>query len=52
MIANCTGHAQELSLEGVDLSDAYFHVIDQERLLSWSPSVSAIHPNEVILIEW
>ena len=52
MISNLTGERQDLSIEGVDLSDAYFHVIDQERLLSWSPAVSAINPNEVILIEW
>ena len=52
MISNLTGSAQKLALDGVDLSDAYFHVIDQERLLSWSPAVSAINPNEVILIEW
>ena len=43
---------QELSVEGVDLSGAKYHVIDQERLLSWSPAVSEIKPNEVLLIEW
>ena len=52
MISNLTGVKQELSIEGVDLSHAKYHVIDQERLLSWSPAVNVIEPNEVLLVEW
>lgn len=52
MISNLTGKAQELCIEGVDLSCARYHVIDQERLLSWSPAVKEIENNQVLLIEW
>ena len=52
MISNLSGTTQELNIEGVDLSKAKYHVIDQERLLSWSPAVSAIENNMVLLIEW
>ncbi len=41
-----------MRLEGVELSDARFYVIDQERLLSWAPNANAIENNEVILIEF
>ena len=52
MISNLSGTTQELNIEGVDLAKAKYHVIDQERLLSWSPAVSAIENNMVLLIEW
>ena len=52
MISNLTGETQPLSIDGADLSHARYHVIDQERLLSWSPMVKEIHNNEVLLIEW
>ena len=52
LLSNLTGARQELNFEGADLSRAKYHVIDQERLLSWSPAVNSIDPNEVILIEW
>jgi len=52
LISNLTGKKQELNITGVDLSAARYHVIDNERLLSWSPSVKTIENNEVILIEW
>ncbi len=52
LISNLTGEAQTLSIDGVDLTDARFHVIDQERLLSWSPAVKALAPNDVVLVEW
>ena len=52
LISNLTGEKQELNVEGVDLSMAKFHVIDQERLLSWSPEVKTIENNAVVLIEW
>ena len=52
MLSNLTGERQALTVEGVDLSNARYHVIDQERLLSWSPAVSSIENNTVLLIEW
>ncbi len=52
MISNLSGEAQSLRLEGVELSDARFYVIDQERLLSWAPNANVIENNEVILIEF
>jgi hypothetical protein len=52
MISNLSGTTQELNIEGVDLSKAKYHVIDQERLLSWSPAVTSIENNMVLLIEW
>ncbi len=52
MISNLTSDIQELNIDGVDLSDARFHIIDQERLLSWTADVSRIDPNAVVLIEW
>ena len=52
LISNTTGNAQELCVEGVDLTGARYHVIDQERLLSWSPAVKKIPNNTVLLIEW
>ena len=52
MLSNLTGKTQELVFEGVDLSKARFHIIDQERLLSWAPAVNVLEPNDVVLIEW
>ena len=52
MLSNLTGEAQELIIEGVDLGDARFHVIDQERLLSWAPNANVVENNTVMLIEW
>ena len=52
VISNLTGKAQPLTIEGADLSKAKYHVIDQERLLSWSPAVTTIGKNMVLLIEW
>ena len=52
MLSNLTGAAQELCIEGADLSDARWHVLDQDRLLSWSPAVKALAPNDVVLVEW
>ena len=52
LISNLTGKTQELGIWGVDLSNARYHVIDQERLLSWSPVVKEIENNQVLLIEW
>lgn len=52
MVSNLTGEKQELKLDGVDLSDARFYVLDQERLLSWAPQAEVLNPNDVYLIEW
>lgn len=52
VISNLTKAPQRLSFDGVDLSDARFYVIDQERLLSWAPNADTINPNDVYLIEW
>ena len=50
MLSNLTGEKQELNIEGVDLSNARWHVIDQERLLSWSAPKKTLENNEVVLI--
>ena len=40
-----------MRIEGVDLAAARYHVIDQERLLSWSAAADKIENNQVLLIE-
>jgi hypothetical protein len=52
VISNISGRPQELNIEGVDLSDARYHVIDDQRLLSWSPEVNVINNDTVVLIEY
>ena len=52
MLSNLTGETLELTLDGVDLSNARFYVLDQERLLSWAPHANLLNPNDVYLIEW
>ena len=57
VVAVCGCYAQAkpeeaANIEGVDLSKAKYHVIDQERLLSWSPAVKSLAPNDVVLLEW
>ncbi len=52
LISNLTDKTQELSFEGVDLSDARISVIDDKRLLSWAPDAKEIEKNAVMLIEW
>ena len=39
-------------VKGVDLAKARYYALDNERLLSWSPAISKIPNNTVILIEW
>jgi hypothetical protein len=51
LLSNLTDKEQPLTIEGVDLSGARFHVIDNERLLSWAPSANSIPKNAVLLIE-
>ena len=52
LISNLTGSDQELSFEGIDLANAYYYILDQERLLSWAPNARVIPNNAVILIEY
>lgn len=52
MITNISGSDHTLELEGVDLSDARWSVIDQERLLSWSAPITNLENQSVVLIEF
>ena len=52
LLSNLTGQTQPLELNGVGLSDAHVYVIDQERMMSWSPNADRIENNMVMLIEW
>lgn len=52
MVANLTKKRQELVIEGVDLSDARYSIIDEDRLLSWAPHARVLEPNDVVLVEW
>ena len=53
LISNLTSGWQELKIEGVDLTEARCHIIDNERLLSWAPSNTKwLNANSVLLIEW
>ena len=52
VISNLTGNNQKLNISGVSLENARYHVIDDLRLLSWSPAVSEIENNSVLLIEF
>ena len=52
VISNVSGGPQELNVEGVDLSEAKYHVIDDQRLLSWSPAINVLPNNTVVLIEY
>ena len=52
MIANRTGELQELNIEGVDLSNARYHIIDKNHLLSMSFDAKSIAKDTVLLIEW
>ncbi|MBR4767693.1 MAG: hypothetical protein IK088_01830 [Lachnospiraceae bacterium] len=52
VISNLSGGDLELQIEGVDLTNARYHVIDDKRLLSWSPKVGMMEKNQVLLIEF
>ena len=52
VVSNISGKPQELIFEGIDLSNARYHVIDDQRLLSWSPEVKTLNNNSVLLIEY
>ena len=52
MLSNLTGETQEINIEGVDLTDARWYILDQERLLSWSAPVKTMANNDVVLVEF
>jgi hypothetical protein len=52
MLSNLSGKTADLRVEGVDLSDARWYVLDQTHLLSWSTPVTAVENNQVVLAEW
>ena len=52
LVSNLSGKVIDLEINGADLTEAKWHVIDDNRLLSWSPAVKTIQPNEVVLIEF
>lgn len=52
LLSNLTGTRQPFTVTGADLSHARYHVIDGERLLSWSPVVDQLENNTVLLIEF
>lgn len=52
MISNISGKEQDLNINGADLSDARWYLIDDRRLLSWSPEIKKIKNNTVVLVEF
>ena len=50
MLSNLTGESCDIEISGVDLSGAHFYVLDQDRLLSWSPEIVTLENNAVALI--
>ena len=52
LISNISGNQLDLDIVGVDLSSARYSVIDDMRLLSWSPATNKIENNSVMLIEF
>ena len=52
LISNLSGKELELDIIGADLSNARYSVIDDMRLLSWSPATKTLEKNSVMLIEF
>lgn len=52
MISNVSEETKELHITGADLSNARWHLIDDARRLSWSPALTSIEHNTVVLIEF
>ena len=52
LISNVSGEDTPLDIEGVDLTNAKYHVIDRQRLLSWAPPVKSLENHMVVLIEY
>jgi hypothetical protein len=51
MIANVSGKPRTLEISGIDLSDARWSIIDNERRLSWSAPISEMANYTVVLVE-
>ena len=52
MISNVSGESHPLNIEGADLTNARWSVLDDRRLLSWSSPCNTIDNNMVLLIEF
>ena len=52
LISNLSGETQSLDIDGVSLEGAHWYLIDDSRLLSWSPALNKIEKDSVILIEF
>ena len=52
MISNISGEDKPLEIEGADLSDARWYLLDDDRMLSWSPAIQTIQNNTVVLVEF
>ena len=52
MLVNQTGKTQELTFEGVDLSDAHVYKIDQKHLMSIAFNTDKINNDTVIYLEF
>ena len=52
MIVNRTGETQELKIEGVDLADARYYILDKTHLLSMAFDADSIPNDTAMLIEW
>ena len=52
MISNVSEESHRLTINGVNLKNARYYVIDDKRLLSWAPNADVIDKDEVWLIEF
>ena len=52
MLVNQTGKVQELTFDGVDLTDAHIYRIDQTHPMSIAFNANKIDDNTVLYIEW
>ncbi len=52
VISNVSGQTLPLTVDGVDLTHARWYVLDEQRLLSWSPAVQSIPNHTVVLVTY
>lgn len=52
MIANVSGRSVELQIEGADLENAKYLIINETRHLAWTPKPQKIENETVLLISW
>jgi hypothetical protein len=52
MIANVSGKSVELQIEGADLENAKYLIINETRHLAWTPKPQKIENETVLLISW